>query len=128
MATKRARRERNGSVYIDSSVIQMAATPSSAGKSRKTYRAPIVHDEAGLVKYAINASCRRGIQAIGASRSWMRSCQRSGTDIRVSFHGHGLSRTSPGSAAERGGGGSTTSGSPSNSSTRGRGGTDAGYG
>jgi len=104
MATKRTRRERNGSVYIDSSVIQMAATPSSAGNSRKTYRAPIVHGEAGLMKKAINASCRRGIQAIGASRSWMRSCQRSGTDIRVSFHGHGLSRTSPGSAA-----GTTTS-------------------
>src|SRR4029434_696388 len=68
-------------------VIHTAATASSAGMSKKTYlKAMVQCDTAGFMKKAINASCMRGIHAIGISTRSMTSCQRSGTVMLLSFH------------------------------------------
>src|SRR5262245_50240942 len=54
--------------------------------SRKMYFTAIAQRSVGVMKKAINASCIRGIHAIGASVRSMTSCQRSGTVMIVSFH------------------------------------------
>src|SRR5262245_47193411 len=50
------------------------------------YFRAIAQRSVGAMKKVINASCMRGIHAIGASARSMTSCQRSGTVMIVSFH------------------------------------------
>jgi hypothetical protein len=80
---KFTRRERNGSVNIESWVHQIALTQSRAGKKRKRYFAAAIHAEGESRKNSKINRCIWGIQAIGAMRSSNRPLHCSGTMDKI---------------------------------------------